>query len=322
MLTYAANKKKGGFMKGEKLLSGVLVACVILSFALFATSVTVFYYKGKAIDASANKAMAEINRLKIADPTDLEQLNAYMRQGTEYYRAYMDFYRDASNSNFTALIYGLISTGLVAVLTSFVQRQKTKINELNEGFKSKNEELLVLFEQRMGNSLQGFELSTEKKEFEMGRTMASLDDSVKKKLDDQKKLEASISTGLVQVEGLNASLAEVKAFDAVMQMTNQIMMHSAVLYGVISNNPKAERDFISASVVALRECFRNVHELAENTVHNWKDEMKALFKDNLMQAKRNLEMIRKYAVDPTCHYEQLTSDELLVYCEDCLALLA
>jgi len=298
-------------MKGEKILSGVLVACVILSFALFATSVSVFYSKGKAIEASASKAMAEINRLKIADPADLEQLTAYMRQGTEYYRAYMDFYKDASNSNFTTLIYGFISTGLIAALISFIQRQKGKIDGLNKEFEAKNAEQLTLNKQKMDNSIKDFTLSIKAKELDMARSLA-----------EQKELETSISTGLTRMEGISSSMTAVKTFDAAMQMTNQIMMHSAILYGVISNNPKVERDFVSASVVALRECFRIVQELMKNTVSAWKDEMKVLFKENVMQAQRNLKIISKCANDPNCPYERLTSDELLQYCEDCLALLA
>jgi len=299
----------------------MLAACIAISILLLFVCVGFYIWKEIKIEKSATSAMEIINNLQPTNMSDAKQIQALMREAVEYYRTYMDHYKENSSSNLVALIYGLISTVFVGVLGTFVQKQKDRIEKLNEDFAKERDIQVKNFNQQIefvrSNSdhrLKEFELFVKQKEFDMERRMGGFDKSVEEKRNVLEQLSAEIT---VQTERLSA----VKAFDGIMQLTNQIMIYSAVLYGTISSDPKTDVNTINAPTVALRERFGKLSDSMEGNTSGWDDQMKELFTSNIIQAQRNLALIKRYANDPDCAYQKLTSDELLGYCQKYIDLL-
>jgi len=349
-------KKHPKAEKPDRLVAGMLAASILLSSVLFAYCVVVFMRRERAIEASAANAMTIINRLKPKDMADVENIKELMREAVEYYRAYMDYYKENSSSNLVALVYGLISTALVGVLGIFVQRQKDRIDKLNEEFEKRSAQS-EKFSNESGHRLKEFDLLYKSTELDIEKRMIALkgfDSVIEEK---QKALEGLTSSITIQQETLeefndfiqekqkaleefNDSIQEkqkaleefnnsltvqmhrlsaVKAFDGIMQQTNQIMIHSTVLYGTISSDSSADEDTINSFTVVLRECFCNLLNSMESNINEWNAQMKGLFVNNIIQTRRNLNLLRPYAEDPNCAYQQSTSTELLGYCSDCLS---
>jgi hypothetical protein len=127
-------------------LTGILVAGVVLSFALFVSSIVFGFVKSNETSQHVNMALDIIQSIKIEDEGGVRQLQIIMNETVEYFRTLMGYQKESSNANMIALIYGIMSTTLVAGMGWLVQSQKKQVEGFDEKMRKKEEELNKLEE--------------------------------------------------------------------------------------------------------------------------------------------------------------------------------